>query len=192
MDFESISSATRTRCHVDLGTYDCPCGSFFEATACPLVARATVASMFVLSELVAADGISPLWGSNPRPYAYEAHALPAELRRPCCRVPICTRCMNNICASGDKHIFLTDNAARVLLARQQKPGDQYGNKLPAYSCLLLLRVPCCCQRWQDATRPRGVTVSTLDSESSDRGSNPREALMLIRAHSHRFRKEGGG
>ena len=24
-------------------------------------------------------------------------------------------------------------------------------------------------------RPRGVTVSTLDSESSDRGSNPREA-----------------
>ena len=26
--------------------------------------------------------------------------------------------------------------------------------------------------------PRGVTVSTLDSESSDRGSNPREALGL--------------
>ena len=26
--------------------------------------------------------------------------------------------------------------------------------------------------------PRGVTVSTLDSESSDRGSNPREAFML--------------
>jgi hypothetical protein len=25
---------------------------------------------------------SPLWGSNPRPYAYEAHALPTELRRP--------------------------------------------------------------------------------------------------------------
>ena len=25
--------------------------------------------------------MSPLWGSNPRPYAYEAHALPAELRR---------------------------------------------------------------------------------------------------------------
>ena len=25
--------------------------------------------------------ISPLWGSNPWPYAYEAHALPAELRR---------------------------------------------------------------------------------------------------------------
>ena len=24
---------------------------------------------------------SPLWGSNPRPYAYEAHALPAELQR---------------------------------------------------------------------------------------------------------------
>ena len=28
------------------------------------------------------------------------------------------------------------------------------------------------------TWPRGVTVSTLDSESSDRGSNPREALAL--------------
>ena len=25
--------------------------------------------------------VSPLGGSNPRPYAYEAHALPAELRR---------------------------------------------------------------------------------------------------------------
>ena len=25
--------------------------------------------------------ISPLWGSSPRPYAYEAHALPTELRR---------------------------------------------------------------------------------------------------------------
>ena len=30
------------------------------------------------------------------------------------------------------------------------------------------------------TWPRGVTVSTLDSESSDRGSNPREAF----AHQH--------
>lgn len=27
-------------------------------------------------------------------------------------------------------------------------------------------------------RPRGVTVSTLDSESSDRGSNPREASCI--------------
>ena len=26
--------------------------------------------------------------------------------------------------------------------------------------------------------PRGVTVSTLDSESSDRGSNPREAFLF--------------
>ena len=24
---------------------------------------------------------SPLWGLNPRPYAYEAYALPAELKR---------------------------------------------------------------------------------------------------------------
>ena len=28
------------------------------------------------------------------------------------------------------------------------------------------------------TGPRGVTASTLDSESSDRGSNPREALYI--------------
>ena len=27
------------------------------------------------------DCLSPLWGSNPRPYAYGAHALPTELRR---------------------------------------------------------------------------------------------------------------
>ena len=27
--------------------------------------------------------------------------------------------------------------------------------------------------------PCGATVSTLDSESSDRGSNPREALSLV-------------
>ena len=29
------------------------------------------------------------------------------------------------------------------------------------------------------TWPRGVTASTLDSESSDRGSNPREALGIL-------------
>ena len=29
------------------------------------------------------------------------------------------------------------------------------------------------------TWPRGVTVSSLDSESSDRGSNPREAFQEI-------------
>ena len=34
---------------------------------------------------------------------------------------------------------------------------------------------CCLQQSQ---WPRGVTVSTLDSESSDRGSNPREAFCL--------------
>ena len=31
-------------------------------------------------------------------------------------------------------------------------------------------------RMNACNRPRGVTVSTLDSESSDRGSNPREAF----------------
>ena len=31
----------------------------------------------------------------------------------------------------------------------------------------------------DIIRPRGVTASTLDSESSDRGSNPREASWTL-------------
>jgi hypothetical protein len=30
--------------------------------------------------------------------------------------------------------------------------------------------------WQNVNWPRGVAVSTLDSASSDRGSNPREAF----------------
>ena len=36
---------------------------------------------------------SLLWGSSPWPYAYEAHALPAELKRPCVLgqgIPYCT------------------------------------------------------------------------------------------------------
>ena len=33
-----------------------------------------------------------------------------------------------------------------------------------------------------STWPRGVTVSTLDSESSDRGSNSREALFFVDKH----------
>jgi hypothetical protein len=40
--------------------------------------------------------------------------------------------------------------------------------------------------WQNVNWPRGVTVSTLDSESSVRGSDPREAFeyfghQIIRA-----------
>ena len=35
------------------------------------------------------------------------------------------------------------------------------------------------QRFISCNWPRGVTVSTLDSESSDRGSNPREAFLCI-------------
>ena len=37
-----------------------------------------------------------------------------------------------------------------------------------------------CLRWHTSW-PRGVTVSTLDSESSDRGSNPREAFVSVSA-----------
>ena len=40
------------------------------------------------------------------------------------------------------------------------------------SCSLLNVGPC----WHHIRWPHGVTVSTLDSESSDRGSNPREAF----------------
>ena len=35
--------------------------------------------------------------------------------------------------------------------------------------------------------PRGVTVSTLDSESSDRGSNPREASSISRMNTYCWR-----
>ena len=37
------------------------------------------------------------------------------------------------------------------------------------------------EEWLDLVfnRPRGVTVSTLGSESSDRGSNPREAFLAL-------------
>ena len=157
MDFESISLATRTHCHVDLGTCGCSCGLFFEATVCPLFARATVASMFVLLELVAADGISPLWGSNPRPYAYEAHALPAELRRPCCRVPVCATCMNNIALRVASIFFLTSNAARV------KPFTLQPTELrndAATTCRLALACSCfaCGAAANAGNMPRGLVV----------------------------------
>ena len=60
-----------------------------------VVAKLSISSLTVLhlvissgpgteEELAASNKVSPLWGSNPRPYAYEAHALPAELRRLSC------------------------------------------------------------------------------------------------------------
>ena len=39
--------------------------------------------------------------------------------------------------------------------------------------------------------PRGVTVSTLDSESSDRGSNPREAFYDQMKQASFFKLEAG-
>jgi hypothetical protein len=39
-----------------------------------------------------------------------------------------------------------------------------------------VRLPWFVSGWQNVDWPRGVAVSTLDSESSDRGSNPREAF----------------
>ena len=44
--------------------------------------------------------------------------------------------------------------------------------LPTNSALRRVAKLCEVSSW-----PRGVTVSTLDSESSDRGSNPREAFF---------------
>ena len=47
-------------------------------------------------------------------------------------------------------------------------------------CLLLLEDALFVFILSDSQWPRGVTVSTLDSESSDRGSNPREAFSMLR------------
>ena len=47
---------------------------------------------------------------------------------------------------------------------------------------------CCLQQSQ---WPRGVTVSTLDSESSDRGSNPREAFTVPTAMPSGEERQGG-
>ena len=48
---------------------------------CKLPLPHFVAACFPSSCLACEMQMSPLWGSNPRPYAYEAHALPTELRR---------------------------------------------------------------------------------------------------------------
>ena len=45
------------------------------------------------------------------------------------------------------------------------------------------------RRWP-VSWPRGVTVSTLDSESSDRGSNPREAFLKLAVSSVRKNRKG--
>ena len=42
----------------------------------------------------------------------------------------------------------------------------------------------------ESKRSHGVTVSTLDSESSDRGSNPREAFLKLAVSSVRKKQEG--
>ena len=60
-----------------------------------------------------------------------------------------------------------------------------GAELNELSVYTLKSIPGCPPqpRWAiempvvNLNRPRGVTVSTLDSESSDRGSNPREAFF---------------
>ena len=58
------------------------------------------------STLSAARGFrtkSPQWGSNPRPYAYEAHALPTELKRHLLRssAPVCSCSARGLATSSD-------------------------------------------------------------------------------------------
>ena len=57
-----------------------------ERPAC--VRHAAAAYSFRIEDRARAIAImcSPLWGSNPRPYAYEAHALPTELKRLTCNL----------------------------------------------------------------------------------------------------------
>ena len=57
-----------------------------ERPAC--VRHAAAAYSFRIEDRARAFAVmcSPLWGSNPRPYAYEAHALPTELKRLTCRI----------------------------------------------------------------------------------------------------------
>ena len=57
-----------------------------ERPAC--VRHAAAAYSFRIEDRARAIAImcSPLWGSNPRPYAHEAHALPTELKRLTCRI----------------------------------------------------------------------------------------------------------
>ena len=54
--------------------------------------------------------------------------------------------------------------------------EQYEEK----NCPLPIVLPSSSLVFMGVIRPRGVTVSTLDSESSDRGSNPREAFFSVR------------
>ena len=56
----------------------------------------------------AASTISPLWGSNPRPYAYGAHALPTELRR---QVRLC----------AERRYLCCGHECRFTTLRQQFP-----------------------------------------------------------------------
>ena len=48
------------------------------------------------------------------------------------------------------------------------------HELLSSTCYITLPI----QKMKQITWPRGVTVSTLDSESSDRASNPREAFTF--------------
>ena len=60
----------------------------------------------------------------------------------------------------------------ALFVNRSYPG--FGKQQPQHAMRQLASMP---GGRQSSNWPRGVTVSTLDSESSDRGSNPREASL---------------
>ena len=71
---------------------------------------------------------SPLWGSNPRPYAYEAHALPTELRRHMrCRLRMLFLPMLQACEGLDppRYRMWVDmwNVCILLWSKKMKPED---------------------------------------------------------------------
>jgi hypothetical protein len=95
-------------------------------------------------------------------------------------------CTHALSAVGDCKVFDLSIAIHVSKNNKDKPGAECSAKkrnestIPQshrdfeFDGIFFIQV------WgsQYSNRPRGVTVSTLDSESSDRGSNPREAFLF--------------
>ena len=71
---------------------------------------------------------SPLWRSSPRPYAYEAHALPTELRRPAGLLGFASssevdlRCLHKAVLHGEQQQRRCRRAGR---SRQRAPLAQW-------------------------------------------------------------------
>ena len=87
------------------------------------------------------------------------------------------RCLPAVHACRARHP--TSASAREVMIREQSPGIQFSSRLrflqrktrPGNAVLITDQAM--------TTWSRGVTVSTLDSESSDRGSNPRGTSLVL-------------